>query len=129
MRPDISNRSDIAALVDTFYEKVKQNPVIAHFFTEVIPVNWEKHLPVMYDFWEGIVFGKGAYSGNPIQAHKKVHGLHQFQKSDFDEWLRLFRATVDEMFAGDNAELIKQRATSIATVMQMKVMYNSPFPG
>lgn len=129
MKPDIRNREDIAALVNTFYDKVKQNNVIGHFFTEVVPVNWNKHLPLMYDFWEGIVFGSSSYSGNPINVHKNVHALHAFSKADFEEWIRLFHETVNEMYEGEKAELIKQRATSIATVMQLKVIHNNQFYG
>lgn len=122
MKTDIRNREDIAALVNAFYEKVKVNTTIGHFFTEVVQVNWEKHLPKMYDFWEGIVFGGSNYSGNPINVHKQVHSLHAFHKADFDEWTKLFKETVDEMYEGENAELIKQRALSIATVMQLRVL-------
>ena len=129
MKSDISNRDDIATLVDAFYDKVKVNPVIGYFFNDVVKVNWEKHLPKMYDFWEGIVFGSSGYSGNPMNVHKAVHALHAFSKSDFDEWLKLFRQTVDEMYEGANAELIKQRALSIATVMQLKVIHNNQFYG
>jgi hemoglobin len=127
MKTDIKNRTDIELLVNSFYDKVKQNPVIGHFFSEVIPVNWEKHLPTMYDFWENIVFASGGYSGNPMIAHKKVHGLHAFSKSDFQEWLRIFKQTVDDLFEGEKAELIKQRAESIATVMQLKIIHKDPF--
>jgi hemoglobin len=129
MKNDIRNREDIAALVNAFYDKVKVNPVIGHFFSEVVNVNWEKHLPVMYDFWEGIVFGSPGYSGNPINVHKGVHALHAFTKTDFEEWLKLFYQTVDEMYSGEKAELIKQRATSIATVMQLKVIHKNQFYG
>lgn len=129
MKPDISNRTDIAALINAFYDKVKVNPVIGHFFNQVVKVDWEKHLPKMYDFWEGIVFGTADYSGNPINVHKAVHALHHFSKTDFEEWLRLFRETVDEMYEGEKAELIKQRALSIATVMQLKVIHNNQFYG
>lgn len=129
MKTDIRNREDIAVLVNAFYDKVKENPVIGHFFKDVVNVNWETHLPKMYDFWEGIVFGAAGYSGNPINTHKHVHTLHAFAKSDFEEWVRLFHQTVNELFAGEKAELIKQRATSIATVMQLKVIHNNQFYG
>jgi hemoglobin len=39
----------------------------------------------------------------------------------FQRWTELFTATVDEMYKGEKAELIKQRAMSIATVMQIKI--------
>ena len=127
MKTDIQDRRDIELLMNSFYDKVKLNPVIGHFFSEVIPVNWEKHLPIMYDFWENIVFASGTYSGNPMVAHKKLHGLHAFSKSDFEEWLKVFKQTVDELFEGEKAELIKQRAQSIATVMQLKIIHNDNF--
>ena len=129
MKTDIRNREDIAALINAFYDKVKINPVIGHFFNDVAKVNWEKHLPLMYDFWEGIVFGSSSYSGNPINRHKELHGMHALSKSDFEEWLRLFQQTVDEMYSGEKAELIRQRAASIATVMQLKVIHNNQFYG
>lgn len=44
-------------------------------------------------------------------------------KVHFDQWVKLFTKTVNELFEGDNAELIKQRATSIATVMQIKILH------
>jgi hemoglobin len=129
MKKDITNRNDIAVLVNTFYDKVKVNATIGHFFNDVVKVDWEKHLPKMYDFWEGIVFGGSDYSGNPINVHKAVHALHAFSKNDFEEWIKLFKQTVDELFEGDKAELIKQRAVSIATVMQLKVIHNNQFYG
>ncbi|HEX6914453.1 MAG TPA: group III truncated hemoglobin [Chitinophagaceae bacterium] len=127
MKTDIRNRQDIEQLVNTFYDKVKENQVIGHFFTDVVKVDWDKHLPKMYEFWQGIVFGSSSFSGNPIQTHKAVHALQAFSKADFDEWLRLFRETVDQLFEGEKAEGIKQRAASIATVMQLKVIHNNQF--
>lgn len=124
MKTDIRNREDIILLINTFYDQVKVNRTIGHFFSAVVNVNWDRHLPVMYDFWEGIVFGKSGYTGNPIQAHHRVHSLHAFSKTDFDEWLKLFHSAVDSLFEGEKAELIKQRASSIATVMQIKVIHS-----
>jgi len=39
----------------------------------------------------------------------------------FQRWIHLFTETVDELFEGNTSELAKQRATSIATVMQIKM--------
>ncbi len=47
MKKDILNRKDIEVLVDKFYEKVKVDKTISHFFTEVVKVDWENHLSVM----------------------------------------------------------------------------------
>src|SRR3954468_8371854 len=116
MKTDIRNKQDIIQLVNTFYDKVKQDAVIGHFFTEVMKVNWDKHLPKMYNFWDNVVFYTNNYSGNPMQIHKDIHALHALTGTDFKQWYTLFAATVDELFEGDNAELIKQRARSVATI-------------
>ncbi len=129
MKPDIKNREDIAALINAFYDKVKGNEIIGHFFSDVVKMDWPTHLPLMYDFWEGIVFGTAAYTGNPIIRHKNIHAMHALTPGDFEEWLRLFTQTVDEMYEGDKAELIKQRATSIATVMQLKLLHGDQLTG
>ena len=121
MKTDIANRMDIEKLINTFYDKVKSDEVIRHFFKEVVHVNWEKHLPIMYSFWENILFHSGGYEGNPMQKHIALHMLSPLKPEHFKRWLLLFFTTVDELFEGDNAEQIKQRAKSIAMVMEMKV--------
>ena len=122
MKKDILNRRDIETLVDTFYEKVKNDSVIGYYFTKVIPVNWKKHLPVMYDFWENALFYSGTYSGNPMLKHMGIHALSPFNKNHFSQWLFLFNETVDDLFKGPNADAIKSRAYNIATVMQIKIL-------
>lgn len=121
MKKDIETTEDIVLLVNSFYEKVKQDNSISFFFTKVVPVNWEKHLPVMYRFWENIIFHSGGYVGNPMLVHAQLSARHTMQPSHFEKWISLFNATVDELFEGANAALAKQRAHSIATVMQIKI--------
>ncbi len=123
MKTDIKNREDIEKLINTFYEKVKLDKTIGYFFSEVVAVNWEKHLPKMYDFWENVIFNTGVYEGNPMQQHQNLHKKSPLSKEHFDQWLFLFRNTVDQLFEGEKAEQAKQRATSIATVMQIKILY------
>ncbi len=119
---DIANRDDIILLVDTFYNKIKKDDIIGYFFNDVAKVDWNKHLPLMYNFWENILFFTGNYSGNPMQAHKKVHQLSPLSQKDFNHWVKLFTKTVDELFEGKKAEEIKERATNIAQVMMFKTL-------
>jgi hemoglobin len=121
MKKDISNRADIQQLVDTFYIKVRADETIGYLFNDVAKVNWEQHLPRMYDFWENILFQTGSFKGNPMAAHVQLHQKSPLSAAHFDRWQQLFLATVDELFEGDMAELIKQRALSIATMMRIKV--------
>lgn len=117
-RHDIRNRADIEQLIDAFYEKVKRDDTIGFFFAEV---DWPKHLPKIYSFWEQIVFGTGGYRGEPMTVHKHLHEKHPMAHAHFERWLELFTSTTDELFEGGNAEMIKQRARSIAPLMEFKV--------
>lgn len=121
MKHDIQNRTDLILLVDTFYEKVKRDETIGFFFNEIAAVDWGRHLPVMYDFWESTLFGSGTYSGNPMNKHIVLSRRHKMEPHHFQHWIALFHGTVDELFSGTNAETIKQRAAGIATVMQIKI--------
>ena len=118
MKKDIESKADIELLVDAFYEKVKTDPVIGAFFKKI---NWEHHLPVMYNFWENAIFYTGSYSGNPLHTHQHIHQLFPLTKEHFDAWIQLFISTIDDFFEGEKAALAKQRAISIATVMQIKI--------
>lgn len=122
MKHDIQNKKDIENLVNTFYEKVKKDSTISHFFTDVVKVNWESHLPIMYKFWENVVFYTGSYDGNPMEKHKEINLKSHISTEHFKQWTMLFNETVDELFEGEKADLIKQRALSIATVMQIKIL-------
>lgn len=122
MKTDIENRKDIESLVNAFYEKVKTDPVIGHYFTKIIPVNWEKHLPVMYDFWETVLFYTGTYTGNPMLKHMAINEMSHFDKNHFLQWMYLFNQTVNEMYEGPNAEAIMVRAQNISAVMQIKIL-------
>ena len=109
-------------LVNNFYEKVKTDPVIGYIFTEVVKVNWEKHLPVMYSFWENTLFYTGTYTGNPMEVHQHVHRMSPLTTRHFDRWTTLFVSTVDEYFSGEKAESAKQKAVSIGSILKIKVL-------
>ncbi len=121
MKQDIIKRDDIEKLINAFYERVMKDELISYFFTKVVEVNWQKHLPVMYDFWENVVFHTGNYEGNPMAIHQNINKMSPMKMEHFQRWILLFNQTVDELYEGQNAENIKQRAMSIATVMQIKI--------
>jgi hemoglobin len=122
MKKDIENRADIELLVRSFYDKVKADDTIGYIFNDIAKVNWEKHFPVMFDFWENILFYTGGYGGNPLQIHQHISRVVPLKAEHFNQWNKLFTETVDELFEGNNAMLAKQRALSISTVMQIKIL-------
>jgi hemoglobin len=118
---DIRNRDDVMQLVRAFYAKATGDPVIGHFFTTVVQLNWDKHIPRIVDFWTTLLFGGGLYSGNPMEAHIHLNKLSPMQQQHFDKWVELWTATVDALFSGPKAEEAKMRGASIATIMHLKL--------
>jgi hemoglobin len=125
MKNDIASRKDIEILVDLFYSKIKRDDQIGFIFSDIAKVNWEKHLPIMYDFFENMLFYNGCYTGNPMELHKHINRLFPLREEHFKQWNYLFSCSVDELFAGETAQLVKQRARSISTVMQIKIIDDS----
>jgi hemoglobin len=67
------------------------------------------------------LFHAATYAGNTLKVHKDLNKKSPLGKQHFDTWISLFKETVDDLFAGTIAELAKQRAQSIAMVMQLKI--------
>ncbi len=117
----LETREDIEILVNKFYEKVGKDETIGFFFNDVAKVNWKKHLPKMYQFWETLLFGQVSYKGNPMAVHFPVNEVIPMEKKHFDHWLKLWTATIEENFVGETAELAIYKATNIANLMAFKM--------
>jgi hemoglobin len=120
-KKDIENRDDLLLLMQEFYKKLLSDNSISYLFTDVAKINLDHHFPVLVDFWDSILFQSDTYHKNAMQPHLALHQKSPLQKYHFETWLRYFKETVDELFSGDNSFIIKERATSIATVMQIKI--------
>lgn len=118
---EISNRDDIVLLVNSFYDKVKADDLIGFIFNDVAKVNWQRHLPVMYNFWEGLLLDGSNYKGNVMDPHFKLNKLIPLEPAYFERWLQLFEATVTENFTGEKAILAVTRARSIKGIMSFKM--------
>ena len=121
MKRDITSRADIEKLIIDFYEKVKVDKTIGFIFTEVVPINWAHHIPVIVDFWESILLDNPVYKKNAMEVHYDLNKKVPLQKEHFDSWLHLFISTVDELFEGKIAALAKTRAKSIGHLMLFKM--------
>lgn len=118
---DLLNRADIELLVNTFYDTVKTDEVIGHIFNDIIGSDWSQHLPIMYQFWDGIIFNKPGYSGNPIKKHIDIDKRIALQPEHYTRWAQLWNATVDNMYQGPNADEIKNRAALMIHLIDMKI--------
>ncbi len=124
MKKAITTREDIELLMNTFYERLLSDENINYIFTDVAKLDIKKHIPVIVDFWESVLLNKNVYHNNTMKIHLNLNEKSALTKMHFDIWLKHFNKTVNELFEGDIAFIAKQRASSVATVMQIKIAQN-----
>lgn len=122
---DIRDRSDVAELVESFYGRVFNDPLIGHIFTDIAKLDLNHHLPIMCDFWETVLFRAGLYRRNALKLHQNLNNKFPLQREHFARWLELWCTTVDETFAGEKAELAKLQATRIAGSIHRRIQGRS----
>lgn len=94
--------SDIARLVDRFYERVRVDPGIGPVFNAAIH-DWDAHKRLLTSFWCSIALRAGTYRGNPMAAHRPL----PIDAGHFTRWLALWRETcTQELGAGHAMQLI-----------------------
>ncbi|QSE98839.1 group III truncated hemoglobin [Fulvivirga lutea] len=118
---DIENREDIENLMTQFYTKVLNDKTIGYIFTDIAQIDLTEHLPIICDFWETIILHNQAYKKDVMAIHLDLNSKVTLTTDHFKQWLYLFNETVEANYSGSNADLIKIRAQSIATVMQVKL--------
>jgi hemoglobin len=122
IKRDISNRADIELLVNTFYDRIRQNEKIGFYFNETID-DWDSHLKKISDFWDTQLLNARNFRGNPRVAHIKVDNdfNHEITTKEFGEWLNLWFQTIDELFKGEVAQTAKERARKMSTHLFMNM--------
>ncbi|MER3430951.1 MAG: sec-independent protein translocase TatC [Blastocatellia bacterium] len=117
---DILNRRDIDILMEEFYRCAFADKTIGYIFTDVAKMDLSEHLPIIGDFWEGVIFGTRKYVArgrNPMVIHRELAMKEPLREAHFERWLELFCGAVDGLFEGPNAENLKWRAAQISERM------------
>lgn len=120
-KKDITTRADIEHLIQCFYEKALIDTQIGFIFTDIAKIDLESHLPHLFDFWENILLKPNGYKRNVLKVHVDLNEKAKLSPAHFERWLDLFSTTVDDLFQGIIANSAKNKALSIATVMQTKL--------
>ena len=108
--PDIETRADCERLVRAFYGRALTDPIIGFIFVDVAKLDLEAHVPRIASFWETILLGARSYGGGAFAPHAALHAKVRLREGHFAQWLHLWCDTVDELFAGERAELAKAHA-------------------
>lgn len=98
----------IEALVDRFYDRVQQDPVLGPIFNPAVH-DWGQHKRTLVSFWSSVALRSGSYRGNPMAVHRP----HPIRAEHFDHWLALWRDTAESMLAPEHAALFCEYATRI----------------
>ena len=115
---EILSIEDIRLLVDTFYARVMEDELLAPIFASKIS-SWDKHLDIMYRFWQTVLLEEHTYSGAPFMKHIDL----PVKPEHFHRWLEIFPATVDGLFTGVKAAAAKWRASRMAEMFMAKLEY------
>ena len=116
---DILVLDDVKNLVNTFYDKVREDALIGPIFNNQIQDRWPQHLAKMYTFWQTVLIGPHTYFGSPFPPHAKL----PVEKIHFERWMEIFTGTIDELFEGKIADEAKWRAGKMAEMFQIKINY------
>jgi hemoglobin len=110
------DEATIDQVVRSFYERVREDPMLGPIFSERID-DWESHLRKMMTFWSSVVLMSGAFHGQPMQKHVPL----PIDADHFDRWLSLFEGTVRDLCAPEAADFLVDRAKRIAKSLELGV--------
>lgn len=117
---DIENRDDIIQLVDAFYEKLLKDPAMIPVF-EPSMINWNEHIERVYNFWDNWLFKTGSYTGGLMWVHIDRNRSYPLSVDLFELWLAYWNLSIDKLFQGKNANIVKNKALEIGQIMNAKL--------
>lgn len=110
----------LAALVDRFYQRVRQDSLIGPIFNDAIG-DWPHHLEKLAHFWSSVMLSSGAYKGNPVAEHLKH--VDRITPQMFARWLELWAETTTELMPPDAAAALQAKAARIAESLQLAIRF------
>ena len=104
------SETDIAAIVNRFYERVRADEQLGPVFA--IVEDWDTHLRTLCDFWSSLMLTSGRYKGNPLATH--IAHSDKIGPEMFSRWLKLWRQTTGELTSPQIASEMQAKAERIA---------------
>ena len=106
------SEESIAALVDRFYARVRQDEILGRVFAGKIGGDWEPHLQTMRAFWSSLMLASGRYKGNPMMKHLLL--IPRIGSEHFEHWLEIWKSTTAELFPPVTAAIFVSKAEGMA---------------
>ena len=116
MQAEQITHENIRTLVMSFYAKIIDDDIVGPFFKaklgeDINDEHWVTHLETIVGFWTSLAFGEPKYSGNLFLPHTQLGDL---KRETFEQWLKLFAQTLDEVYVEAIAAKFKERSQIIA---------------
>ena len=122
-KPDLDSREAIGSFVDRFYARLLADEQLAPLFLDVAAIDLSVHLPHIRDYWCKLLLGEQTYRRHTMNIHRRLHGRQALRPEDFQRWLVLFNATLDEGFSGERTERARRIAAAIASNMESSLSW------
>ncbi|MDX1785792.1 MAG: group III truncated hemoglobin [Roseovarius sp.] len=107
----------LSLMVDEFYTRIRTDARLGPIFESAIGDDWGPHLDRMKRFWASVALNAGSYAGKPVVVHQRLAGV---VPTDFDRWLALFAATLQDTAPTPEAiQYLSLRARRIARSLRM----------
>ena len=110
----------LKALVELFYGRVRQDPLIGPVFNRAIH-DWPEHLDRLQAFWSSVMLTSGRYKGRPLPAHIKHRD--SINPASFERWLALWREATAELLPPPAAAAMQEKADRIAESLSLGIQY------
>ena len=108
-------------LVETFYARVRQDPLIGPVFNDAIH-DWPEHLEKLQAFWSSVMLTTGRYKGRPVPAH--VKHADRIDRTSFARWLALWGEVTAELFPPAEAAAFQDKAERIPESLQLGIAFH-----
>lgn len=125
-RKDILDTDDLTILITDFYKKAVADSIVGFFFTDIANINLDEHIPKIVSFWDMQLFGRRNFKGNPYLTHKLLNDQATLTKHHFHRWVFLFHQSIDELYVGSNANILKRNSLAIADKMSYALYTDHP---
>lgn len=111
---DDFDEARLAVLVDSFYDKVRADPMLGPVFNALVD-DWDAHKRLLTSFWATVALRAGSYRGNPMARHRPL----PIGRQHFERWLALWRETAGEVLEPGPAALMAGYAERIGRGLRM----------
>jgi hemoglobin len=113
---DLDTTDEVTELAVRQYVDICQDPILEPYF-DFGPgfTDWDAHVRAAADYWSRTLFESPNRDADAVlERFRRRHERVPFTVEAFDRWLDIFHTTVDQGWAGPNAEHLKKRATGLA---------------